>query len=46
LNEIYKQKLFMKSVGKCRQGHQGVCQHSLKVDDGGTGAAAFEGAKT
>jgi len=21
LNEIYKQKLFMKSVGKCRQGH-------------------------
>jgi hypothetical protein len=25
---------------------QGVCQNSLKVDDGGTGAAAFEGAKT
>jgi hypothetical protein len=26
--------------------HQGVYQNSLKVDDGGTGVAAFEGAKT
>ncbi len=32
------------SVGK--DIHQGVCQNSLKVDDGGTGAAAFEGAET
>jgi hypothetical protein len=32
------------SVGK--DIHQGVYQNSLKVDDGGTGVAAFEGAKT
>jgi len=32
------------SVGK--DIHQGVCQNSLKVDDGGTGAGGFEGDKT